>query len=476
MLKNLSSVTLPGLALCLLFSCSSKKNAATSETAATNGAEAAGAGGRIKLITLDPGHFHAALVQKPMYDQVDPVVHVYAPAGEDVQEHLKKIEAYNTRPEIPTKWKEEVYTGTDYLQKMVAEKKGNVVVMAGNNARKTEYINTAINAGFNVLADKPMAINTQDFAHLKEAFATAEKKNLLLYDIMTERSEITTMLQREFSRLPEVFGQLQKGTPTEPAITKESVHHFFKYVSGAPIKRPAWFFDVTQQGEGIVDVTTHLVDLVQWECYPDQKIDYEKDIAINSARHWKTTLSPSQFKKVTALTSYPDFLKKGVEKDSLLGVYANGEINYQLKGTHAKVSVIWNFQAPEGAGDTHFSIMKGTKANLVIRQGKEQNYKPELYIEPVKGTDLKAFETSLKGALAKVQGNYPGIEVKQIASGWQVQIPEKYHNGHEAHFGQVMERYLQYLGAGKLPEWEVPNMLAKYYTTTKALELARGAK
>ena len=35
----------------------------------------------IKLITLDPGHFHAALVQKTMYPNVDSVVHVYAPQG-----------------------------------------------------------------------------------------------------------------------------------------------------------------------------------------------------------------------------------------------------------------------------------------------------------------------------------------------------------------------------------------------------------
>ena len=32
----------------------------------------------VKLITLDPGHFHAALVQKTMYPQVDPNVYVYA--------------------------------------------------------------------------------------------------------------------------------------------------------------------------------------------------------------------------------------------------------------------------------------------------------------------------------------------------------------------------------------------------------------
>jgi len=225
-----------------------------------------------------------------------------------------------------------------------------------------------------------------------------------------------------------------------------------------------------------VDVTTHLVDLVQWECFPEQAIDYQKDINIASARRWKTMLKPSEFNKVTALTSYPDFLKNNVEQDSLLGVFSNGEINYSIKGTHAKVSVIWNFQAPEGAGDTHYSIMKGTKANLIIRQGKEQNYKPQLYIEPAKGSDPKAFETALKGALTQIQAKYEGVEVQKNNNGWQVQIPEKYHNGHEAHFGQVTERFLSYLADGKLPAWEVPNMLAKYYTTTRALEMATQAK
>src|SRR5262249_46030451 len=43
---------------------------------------------KVQLITLDPGHFHAALVQKTMYDDVDSVVHVYAPAGNDLQLHL----------------------------------------------------------------------------------------------------------------------------------------------------------------------------------------------------------------------------------------------------------------------------------------------------------------------------------------------------------------------------------------------------
>ena len=40
---------------------------------------------RVRLITLDPGHFHAALVQKSEFENVDSTVHVYAPEGPDLR-------------------------------------------------------------------------------------------------------------------------------------------------------------------------------------------------------------------------------------------------------------------------------------------------------------------------------------------------------------------------------------------------------
>ena len=221
----------------------------------------------VQLVTLDPGHFHAALVQKTMYDNVDSVVHIYAPEGSDVQLHLDRINAYNTRQENPTHWKEEVYTGPDFFEKMIAERKGNVVVLSGNNEKKSEYILKSLQNGFNVLADKPMVINSEGFNELKEAFDVAKKNDLLLYDIMTERYEITTELQRELSMIPEIFGTLEKGTVDDPAVVMESTHCFYKYVSGNVLTRPDWFMDVAQQGEGIVDVSTHLVDLVQWDVF-----------------------------------------------------------------------------------------------------------------------------------------------------------------------------------------------------------------
>lgn len=423
----------------------------------------------VRLITLDPGHFHAALVQKTMYDDVDTVVYVYAPEGNDLKLHIDKINAYNTRSESPTHWKEVVYTGNDFFEKMIAEKKGNVVVLAGNNQKKTEYILKSLEAGFNVLADKPMAITPKDFDVLKKAFEVAKEKDLLLYDIMTERFEINTILQRELSMTPEIFGTLEKGTPDNPAIEMVSGHCFYKYVSGNVLTRPAWFMDVSQQGEGIVDVTTHLVDLVQWEAFPEQALDYSKDISINDAKHWPTNMTASQFKTITKLDSIPGYLRKNLINDTTLAIYSNGEINYTIRGVSAKVIVKWDYTSEAGT-DTHYSIMRGTRANLIIRQGKEENYKPALYIEPV--ANDAAFQATLEQQFKKISTKFPGVELYKTAKGWSVKLPENLVEGHESHFARVTKNYLEYLKNKKMPAWEVPNMLAKYYTTTKALETA----
>src|SRR4051812_1077172 len=108
--------------------------------ATTANARLAHAQQKYHLLTLDPGHFHAGLVQKFMYPDVDPTVRVYAPAGDDVQQHLARVEAFNKRADDPTRWREDVYTGPDYFERLLADasKAGDrardVVVIAGNNA------------------------------------------------------------------------------------------------------------------------------------------------------------------------------------------------------------------------------------------------------------------------------------------------------------------------------------------------------
>jgi hypothetical protein len=55
-----------------------------------------------------------------------------------------------------------------------------------------------------------------------------------------------------------------------------------------------------------------------------------------------------------------------------------------------------------------------------------------------------------------------------------ITVPDKYDVGHEAHFAQVTQNYLQYLRAGRLPDWEVPDMLTKYATTMRAYAMTLG--
>jgi predicted dehydrogenase len=428
----------------------------------------AGEKGKVVFMSLDPGHFHAGLIHKTMYPDVDSSVYVFAPDGDELRDYLKRLEGYNTRQENPTAWKIEVSKAENYLEKMISQKPGNVMVVAGKNDQKIDYILAAIENDIHVYADKPLVINHEGFAKLQQAFAKAKTKNLLLYDIMTERYEITSILQKELSMIPDVFGELEKGSPENPAITKESVHHFFKYVSGQPLIRPDWFFDVQKEGDGIVDVTTHLVDLIQWAAFPAQILNTD-DVDMLSAKRWATSMSLEEFEKVTGKQGFPGFLEKDLHGEEL-EVFCNGEMNYTLKGVHAKVSVIWNFQAPEGGGDTHFSVMRGKKANLIIRQGEKEGYKPTLYVALLDGQD----EVLVEAIHEILQQKYPGLDLEKLDSGeYLIQIPDSYHVGHEAHFAQVTEKFLEYFQEGKMPDWEVPNMLVKYFTTTKALEMAK---
>ena len=169
----------------------------------------------VRFVEIDPGHFHAALVLNRAYEGVSKDVPVFAPKGPDVEAHKKLVDAFNTREKDPTSWNEIVYTGDDYLEKALAldGKGSSVVVLAGKNNKKADYYLAAIKAGFNVLSDKPMAITPDAFKKLQEAAKIADEKGLYFADIMTERNEITTILQRALVAAKDLYGEQEKGTP-----------------------------------------------------------------------------------------------------------------------------------------------------------------------------------------------------------------------------------------------------------------------
>src|SRR5207302_4647174 len=135
-----------------------------------------------------------------------PQVHVYAPLGPDLLAHLGRLQGFNARTDRPTAWELEVHAGPDFLPRMLRERPGNVVVLAGRNRVKIDYLLAALDAGLHVLADKPWILTADQMPKLQRALDTADAKGLVAYDIMTERHEITSLLQRELVQDGEVFG------------------------------------------------------------------------------------------------------------------------------------------------------------------------------------------------------------------------------------------------------------------------------
>lgn len=426
----------------------------------------------VRLITLDPAHFHAALVQREMYPGVEPQVHVYGPLGPDLLAHVQRIADFNARLPDPTEWELEMHASGDFAERVWRERPGNVVVLAGRNAVKIEYLEAAIAAGMHVLADKPWIIARKNLPRLEAVLDEAERCGLIAYDIMTERHEITSILQRALVNDAEVFGEIEPGTAEYPGVFMESVHYLKKLVAGMPLRRPPAFFDIRQQGEGLADVGTHLVDLVMWILFPEQAIDYRQDVHLESAKRWPTLLTLEDFRAVTGADRFSDALADQVKGDRL-DYYCNTQVSYRLRGVHVRLDVLWGLEAMPGAGDTHLAVFRGTRSRVEIRQAKDENYRPELYVVPVAGHE-EAIRPSLARRVQSLQAQYAGVGIEDQGGRLRLTIPDRYRVGHEAHFAEVARRFLRYLQKEEpMPAWEKPNMLAKYFVTTGGVALAQ---
>jgi predicted dehydrogenase len=427
----------------------------------------------VHLMTVDPAHFHAALVQKEMYPGVSERVDVYAPLGPDLTEHLNRIVAFNRRSEHPTAWALEVHASRDFFQRMLSERPGNVVILSGRNRGKIAQIAASVDAGLHVLGDKPWILKSDDLPSLAAALAGADARGVVAYDIMTERFEATNVLQRALVNDKATFGEVMKGTVEEPAVYMESVHYLKKVVAGAPNIRPPWFFDTAEQGEGFNDIGTHLVDLVQWTLFPGQAIDYQSDIRILAAQRWPTWIALQDFQTVTNEPRFPESVAASVENGKL-EYYCNTLVSYTLRGIHAKLNVIWDWEPPEGSGDTHFAVYRGTRARIEVRQTRADRFLPELFVVPATPAMKPQVLLAVQGKIEALKKDHPGIGVEDRGAEIHITVPASMRVGHEAHFAQVTGNFLKYVRDRRsLPPWERPNMLAKYYVTTTGTELSR---
>jgi len=178
--------------------------------------------------------------------------------------------------------------------------------------------------------------------------------------------------------------------------------------------------------------------------------------------------------RVTGEADFPDFLAPAL-RDGRLDYYCNTLVSYVLRGVHVKLNVLWDFEAAAGSGDTHFAVFRGERSRVEVRQGQPQNYRPEVYVVPSAAKVADA-ASAVRRRVELLQERYPGLGVEDLPGELRIMIPDRYRIGHEAHFSEVTRQFLEYLrNPETLPAWEKPNMLAKYFVTTKGVQFVRRA-
>ena len=415
------------------------------------------------LLFYEPGHFHAALTLRSHNPRVAADVHVYAHPGPGREGFLGLVDAFNSREANPTHWRVRVHEANDPLTRLIEERCGDIVVLAGRNADKLATIARLHQAGFNVLADKPWLTSHAALASLHQATSGPP----LAMDIMTERHEILARLRRRVVASPGVFGKFVRDFEG-PAIEIASVHHLYKVVNGQPLQRPWWYYDADIQGDGLVDIQSHLTDQVQWMVLGDEPGDCDRDVDLHAARRWTTPVPLDLFRESTGQAEFPDALS-GHVSDGVLALPCNGEIEYSLKGVKIRQRAEWGQREPPGSTDLHPCVIRGTRCDFLVRHGPETEYVAKLYLEPVAGVGIEA---ALSDSIADWQKDFPGLGLAPTDKGFELVIPDALRSTHESHFAMVLESFLDYLDAGVWPQWLTAGIRMRYELLARSRELA----
>ena len=405
------------------------------------------------LLFLDPGHFHAALTLRVAQARAADEIFVYAREGAELRDFLALVERFNRRSSNPTRWRPVVMTAEDPLARLIEERRGDVVILAGRNGGKARTIRRLHDAGFHVLADKPWLVEPADLEPVRASLAGWP----LAAEIMTGRHDVAAGLVRRLVGAPAVFGAFRDDAP---AIEHESVHHLEKLVDGAPLRRPWWFFDVRVQGSGPVDIPTHVVDQAQW------LVDADAAPVLLSARAWATPVPAEAFRRITGEAAFPLELKPFVDSDTL-SYRCNAELVYRIGRVTARAETRWDLAPPPNGADTSCSVVHGTRADVRLEQSPRTDHRRRVFVEP--RTDAGGVARALRETVAVWQAELADVEVVPAgAEALEVTVPARLDGGHETHFARVLENFLTMVDGQRWPGALAERTLAKYTLLAEA--------
>ena len=445
------------------------------------------------LLFLEPGHFHAALTLRARNPRVARTVHLYARPGPERDAFVSLVRSFNARSGQPTDWDLRIHESTDPERALIDERKGEAVILAGRNQPKLGAVARLHGAGFHVLADKPWLTEAAALPALDRATSGPP----LAMDVMTSRYETTARITARLAADADLFGDFDSGGD-EPAIDLRSVHHLLKVVDGRPLRRPPWYYDTRVQGDGLVDIQSHMTDQAQWlveeagasaagrgggeearrpaggaddaerpERAERAPYDYPRDFALDGARRWSTPVPLDLFRASTGLPAFPGTLLDRV-RDGVLDLACNGEIRYRLRGAAVRQRAEWRQREPEGGGDAVYAALRGTRAAITARRGPETGFRAELHVRPRRPG--RRFDVLLDRALDGWRDELPGLAHRPSALGREIVVPAALHTPHEAHFAMVLDRFLDHLECGAWPAVLAARIRARYTLLARAHE------
>lgn len=411
------------------------------------------------LSVYDPGHFHAALLFFRRNSRVDRTIHLYAPPGPDVEKFIALIEGFNGREDEPTDWRLECHIGDNALDALIAERRSETVILAGRNGPRLALMHRLHDEGFHVLADKPWLTDSINLPHLDAITGQPP----LAVDIMTGRHDTAARLRNAVINTAAVFGALGGGTD-KPALEFTSRHNLLKLVGGLPLQRPAWFYDVNVQGDGLVDIQSHYVDQAQWIVAPDNRFDTERDVKILGAERWTLPVPLDLFRESTGEAAFPEYLREAVDGDHL-HLACNGRIDYKLCGILVSQHCEWGLREPEGGGDIHEFTARGENAVLTIRQGPETSFRPEMRLHLLS-------DTGLNSVPAEWHREFPGLEITPSEGDYVLSLPPSAQDGHDAQFPKMLDQFLDLVEAEAWPADLAARIRTRYTLLARARDFA----
>src|SRR5262249_25464817 len=154
-------------------------------------------------------------------------------------------------------------------------------------------------------------------------------------------------------------------------------------------------------------------------------LDYRKDVRILGGKRWPTAISAAQFRQVTGEAEFPPELKQWVHASSL-DYFGNNSVHYTLRGVDIQLDILWNWEAASGAGDVYEAAFRGTRSRIEVRQGKEENFQPEIYMVPASAPAAAEVFSALKKKVDSWQRRWPGLDVSVRNGEARLNIPAKY--------------------------------------------------